>query len=516
MFVSQNPNNDYLILVFGVNFSIILEPETTKAGDLHMSLFNESLETLQKKQDRTIENNRQRLEKVFKKFGSMLITEDTYTDFISDQQELIQAYHSMQPDKWSIPMEKFVEALKGYVNDENGTNLRGLLQALVRIPLENTEERLTASLEYFKAIVVKGYAIEYSDGALKFLANAIEIYLKQNPQTIALQVFIDKIDFIMDLISNSTIAAHPKTNDLISVMNMLKYRFTDYGYKQSQIERLGNFSEQGVANIAPIAAVANSPTMKSNAEVDLATEPGIYARDGIDINESMLDREFDTLAEEMFKEELGEKYYRYHTLDEAITMDDVKHGVSAATNKVVHVAKNAGRFIDAKLDRAKQIFNKSEKHTAEALKDSSFLDQKVESLAKVALKVGASIALVGHFAGLLVVIYEKSKYNKLKKDERNRIRLRLKEELVIVNEKINDYGNEGNKEMKYALMRMKMKIEKTIEALELDQPVDMTNDKDLKGFRVDEKRIIANQRKEKARLDRERDAIENSHNEYDD
>ena len=455
-----------------------------------MSLFNEERERLLKIHNQKILKEESNLDRRIKYVSRVLITEDTYTDIIADNIMVTKAYQSMQPDKWSIPMSNFVSVLDDYNNDRDGSAIHHLIIALYRIPMENTEERLTAALEYFKSIIIKGNAMEFSDGALKFLTNTIELFLKSHPNPKAISIFVEKIDFIKEIVANSNINTTPKIMNLIKLLDQLVYRFIDYGYQQAKSERLGNFSENIVAQIAPI--VNNTGVMMNSDNLNIDE---LVPKDCIE--EAcwlFIDEGFDNIEDELVNEGM----------------------VQATYNKISHFTRHAVDKGDRAWEKVKGKFTNAEKRTSEALKDTSFLDQKLSYLFKAAIVTGATIVTLGNYAGVVAAIVMMSRYDKLKDSERKRLIPRLEEELVIINEKITDYSNEGNKEMKYALIRLKMKLEKAINLLKAGKSANLGADGDLKGFTIDEKRLLRKQKKEKARQEKIGRHEDESENEYDD
>lgn len=474
-----------------------------------MSLFNSEYIQLKEERDQYLEQVLDNKVRQYQYVLGKFIFEDNYSAIFKDVVEIEEIQKTLNPDTWSIPMQHFSDCLKCYI-DHKTLSLNQLQAALVKIPTENIEERLTAGLEFFKAIIVNKDAIKYSSLALSFLNSTVEFFLISNPSSEAISFYIDKINFINELITNLGIGKNPKVKELVTVLNQIVYRFIN---RQDE-DRLRfttpiNIEENVVASIAPI--IGNAPTKFNTDPKKLVFDPEFLINKGFVSNDLACDYA-DFMAEA--------NYHLVFTEDVQSALNKAKFGVEKAKTQAARIGKNVstvgGRAVatgkvmgkralnqvNSGFEKFKNALFKQERKTEEALRNASFLDQKLTSLFAAAMATGASYIAFGGLGGILTAIALKYSYDKTISKERSRLKARLKEEIVIVDEKIKDYESSGDKEVKYALMRIKIKMIKAVEALDTRRAVADVGDEDLKGFTVDEKRLVRKGRIERARQER--------------
>lgn len=467
-----------------------------------MSLFNDEYRELKRQKDLyledVIENKIRRERYLLGKF----IFENNYSQIFKDKNGLDDIKASLNPDYWSIPMNNFIASLRQYMYDR--VSLEQIQRDLIRIPIENMHERLNAALEFFKGTIIKRDSIKYSNIALSFLNSTIENFLDTNPSLDELNYYNSKIEFINDMILNLNIIDKPKVKELIHILDQITYKFThrDNEDKLKYSTPVEVASENTVASIAPI--IGNAAVKFNTNPCELVFEPEFLVDKGY-ISHDMIGNYADFMCEVNYQmlhsEDVKEAIEKAKT-----TAAKVGSNVSAVGGRVVRAGKRIGKEAIRRGDEGFAAFKakllKREKRTEDALKNSPYLDQKLSSLFKDAMINLTSFLATGGLGGLLSAIYLKYKYNKEISEERSRLKARLKEEIIIVDEKIKDYESSGDKEVKYALMRIKMKMAKAIEALDTNRSVEITNDADLKHFTVDEKRLVRKGRIEKARQER--------------
>ena len=90
---------------------------------------------------------------------------------------------------------------------------------------------------------------------------------------------------------------------------------------------------------------------------------------------------------------------------------------------------------------------------------------------------------------ILLLIVRACRKGKLRRSEKKKIVMELEEELVLVEEKIHDAAQDGNREAKYSLMRTKANLENAIKRIKMNTEMDKYSAGSARDIAVNDQRV---------------------------
>ena len=144
---------------------------------------------------------------------------------------------------------------------------------------------------------------------------------------------------------------------------------------------------------------------------------------------------------------------------------NVRSGVEKVGNAASNVARNVESVVGPIMDKAKNLIDGIQKSREEDDREIAITDSDFAKLRRFFKETGLPTVTSYFVLGPAWAVVTFMVSRALKSDDkktRDKVVRELEEELKITREKIEDSRSDGNKQAKYALMRLESKLEKQI------------------------------------------------------